>query len=87
MTWTVSVSRTASRAIKKAPKGDQARIRTALLQLRDDPYSGDIKSLKGYADKTVRRRVGDWRIIFTVDDEVLRVEVVEIARRSSTTYA
>ena len=87
MTWTVSVSRTASRAIKKAPKGDQARIRTALLQLRDDPYSGDIKSLKGYADKTFRRRVGDWRIIFTVDDEVLRVEVVEIARRSSTTYA
>ena len=87
MTWTVSVSRTASRAIKKAPKGDQARIRTALLQLRDDPYSGDIKSLKGYADKTFRRRVGDWRIIFTVDDEVLRVELVEIARRSSTTYA
>ena len=87
MTWTVSVSRTASRAIKKAPKGDQARIRTALLQLRDDPYSGDIKSLKGYADKTFRRRVGNWRIIYTIYDDRIEVMVEEIARRSSTTSA
>ena len=33
-----------------------------------------------------RRRVGDWRIFFDVDDQAKSVFVVAIERRTSTTY-
>ena len=33
-----------------------------------------------------RRRVGAWRIFFDVERDVLRVSVVDIARRTTTTY-
>ena len=87
MTWTVNLTRTASHELKRAPKSDQARIRAALLEMRDDPYFGDIKRLRGYSGKTFRRRVGNWRILFTVYDDRIIVEVEEILRRSSTTYS
>ena len=47
------------------------------------PYTGDVVKLKGM-DSTFRRRVGSYRVFFQVHD--LRVSVVAIERRTSTTY-
>jgi mRNA-degrading endonuclease RelE of RelBE toxin-antitoxin system len=51
----------------------------------DDPFSGDVVRLK--AQPTAwRRRVGDYRIFFDIDPGQLVIDVVEIRRRTSTTY-
>jgi mRNA-degrading endonuclease RelE of RelBE toxin-antitoxin system len=50
-----------------------------------DPFASDIARLKN--ERTAfRRRVGDWRLFFDVHPEPRLVDVVAIARRTSTTY-
>jgi mRNA-degrading endonuclease RelE of RelBE toxin-antitoxin system len=50
-----------------------------------DPFSGDIARLKNELTAW-RRRVGSYRIFFDLYPERLLIEVVDIRRRTSTTY-
>jgi len=52
--------------------------------MRADPLAGDVVKLKGQA--AFRRRVGNYRIIFSIDFETLAVAVADIQRRTTTTY-
>ena len=49
-----------------------------------DPLAGDIVKLKG--TDAFRRRVGNYRIIFTINADHGVVLVMDILRRTSTTY-
>jgi mRNA-degrading endonuclease RelE of RelBE toxin-antitoxin system len=46
-----------------------------------DPFSGDIKALQGEWKGFYRRRVGDFRIIFSVDVEIKVVSIESIIDR------
>ncbi|WP_254564324.1 type II toxin-antitoxin system RelE/ParE family toxin [Oscillatoria sp. HE19RPO] len=65
---------------------DQAlvkKIAQCLQQLEQNPRSHpNIKSLKGDLAGFYRYRIGDYRIIYSIEDEVVRVFVVAIAHRS-----
>jgi mRNA-degrading endonuclease RelE of RelBE toxin-antitoxin system len=50
-----------------------------------NPFSGDIVRLKSERS-TWRRRVGSYRIFFDVYPDEQLVDVVDIDRRTSTTY-
>lgn len=51
-------------------------------RLESDPRRGNnVKRLKGEWTDYLRYRVGDWRVIYRVDDEANRVYVVVIAHR------
>jgi len=67
------------------PRADAEQVDAAFEEMRDDPYSGDIKFLKG-ADRTLRRRIGAWRILFEVHPDREIVLILAVERRSSTTY-
>jgi mRNA-degrading endonuclease RelE of RelBE toxin-antitoxin system len=49
-----------------------------------NPFSGDIKYLKG--QNRLRRRVGSWRIFFRLERAENILYIVAIERRTSTTY-
>lgn len=83
MTWEVRLTRSARKELEQAPRHDQARILEALQAMAIAPYSGDTKWLRGRKG-TMRRRVGDWRILFEIDGDT--VFVLGIERRNSTTY-
>ena len=55
------------------------RIDLRLLVLADDPRPVGVKKLHG--QDRYRIRVGDYRVIYQIEDEVLLVLVVEIAHR------
>ncbi len=61
------------------------RAQRAIAELRDDPYtpkSGlDTKCLHGEAVPTYRVRIGDYRLLYTVDDEKRVVYITAIFRR------
>ena len=84
MKWEVVVEKGAAKRLQRFPKSDQKRVAAALIEMEGDPFSGDIVKLKGIAG--FRRRVGAYRILFDLNLEARRVEVTDIARRSSTTY-
>ena len=47
--------------------------------LQDSPYSGDVKRLKG--DSLYRMRVGDYRIIYLIDDVNKIVSIIKVGHR------
>lgn len=85
MPWELRVARRAEKALERAPKKDRGRILAALEAMRESPFSGDITRLKAQP-WAWRRRVGDWRIFFDVDFDRQVIDVLEIRRRTSTTY-
>jgi mRNA-degrading endonuclease RelE of RelBE toxin-antitoxin system len=85
MTWNLHIAGPARKALETFPAKDQRFILSALQAMRTDPFSGNIKRLKNERS-TWRRRVGNYRIFFDVYPTSLTVDVVEIARRTSTTY-
>lgn len=57
------------------------RIVPHLENLASNPRPSGCKKLRG-GDAEWRIRVGDWRVVYTIDDEKLLVEVTRIRHRS-----
>ena len=53
--------------------------------MRRDPLDGDVKRLTNYPI-SYRRRVGNYRILFDLDQTSRTVLIHDVVRRSSTTY-
>jgi mRNA-degrading endonuclease RelE of RelBE toxin-antitoxin system len=84
MAWTLHITGPAQKEFQKLPAKDQARVKNALLAMQQDPFSGDIKRLKGQA--LAWRRVGNYRIVYDLHVQEQRIVVAGILRRTSTTY-
>jgi mRNA interferase RelE/StbE len=74
----VRLSKYADKYLKRLDKLTENRIRTALKKLEEEPPKGDIVPLKGHS-KFFRLRIGGYRIIFSVEDNIIKV--VEIDSR------
>jgi mRNA interferase RelE/StbE len=57
------------------------RIAHRIDALSAEPRPTGVEVLKG-GDGALRIRVGDWRVIYTVKDDVLLVLVIKIGHRS-----
>ena len=61
------------------------RIKKAVIEIGDDPlHKGTIK-LRGY-ENIRRKRVGNFRILYTIDMKRKEVLIVKIEKRGETTY-
>lgn len=56
------------------------RVREAIREMKANPFSGDVKPVKGFKG-VFRRRIGDYRIIFTVSFEENTVVILRISPR------
>ena len=56
------------------------RIDRKILALADHPRPVGCKKLKGYKNQW-RVRVGDWRVVYTIDDSENLVIITRIAHR------
>jgi mRNA-degrading endonuclease RelE of RelBE toxin-antitoxin system len=65
MKWGLVIANRARHAMRDMPRAEAEQIDAALMEMRDDPYAGDIRFLKG-TDRALRRRVGAWRIMYEV---------------------
>lgn len=80
MTYAIDVLPAAERSLCKVHPEMRARIRGAVLKLAADPRPPGARAVKdrpGY----LRVRVGDYRIIYTIEDDVLKVVVVRVGHR------
>ena len=69
--------KSAEKFIESQPKKQQTRILKAVYKL---PHEGDIDTLSGY-DGVYRLRVGSYRIIYTIKENILTVEVLNAGNR------
>jgi mRNA interferase RelE/StbE len=78
-TWTVKIEREAEKVLEKLDAQLQKRIVNKLRQLESNPRGQGAIKLTG-APKW-RIRVGDYRIIYDIQDSVLIVTVIKIGHR------
>lgn len=79
MTYAIQIEKTATKFIQKLPTPDKERVLKAIYKLPDE---GDIKQLKGQkSNGFFRLRVGNYRIIYTVDHGQLIVCIVDAGNR------
>jgi mRNA interferase RelE/StbE len=71
----------AGRDMDRLPRHMLPRVRDAILPLADDPRPPKAKKLEG-SDDAWRLRVGDYRVIYEVDDARMVVTVTRARHRS-----
>jgi mRNA interferase RelE/StbE len=79
MPYTVEISLTAQKQLSKLPNQIAERIEEKLLELEDNPRP--IGSIKLKGRDAYRIRIGDYRSIYTINDNVLLVIVIKIGHR------
>ncbi|MFN2458723.1 MAG: type II toxin-antitoxin system RelE/ParE family toxin [Chitinophagaceae bacterium] len=77
--YVVVVTDKVKKTILKLPSAIASRIENALLLLEENPRPPDCKKLKGRDG--YRIRVGDYRIIYEIEDKVLKVIVLDVGHR------
>lgn len=81
MAYRITYLPKAEKAIAKLPRHVQTRVLERIAKLADDPRpSGSIK----LTDSVLYRlRVGDYRILYTIDDGKLIVLIVDVDDRKN----
>ncbi len=79
MTYQIIIERTARKEIQKINQADQNTIIQAIKNLADEPRPISCKKLKGRI--AWRIRVGDYRVIYEIKDNLLIVTVITVGHR------
>ena len=67
--------------LKSIPAQDIKRIKSAISELENKPRPDGCKKLKGNKQDFYRIRVGKYRVIYLVEDEILLILVVRVGHR------
>ena len=83
MAWKIEIDKGVQRSMKKLDRNVAKRIIAKLREISqlEDPRSTG-KALVGNLTGLWRYRVGDYRIVCDIEDEVLLILVIDIAHRS-----
>ena len=80
MKYRIEFKRSAAKTLKKIPKSDQRRISDRIDGLSENFPNPDTTKMKG--DNPFHRiRVGDYRIIYEIHEEILLILVLKIGHR------
>ena len=78
--YELRISQKAIKSLRKAPPEIGSRIRRKLDELKENPFkSPNIKKLTKHPG--FRLRVGDWRILYLVEERILVIQVISIGHR------
>ncbi len=79
VTYSIQIKQSAAKALKKLPKADRLNLTAAIDQLAINPGVGSV--LKGEFQGLRRIRVGQYRVVYEINDGELIVLVIRIGHR------
>ena len=79
--YRIILSKQADKTLRKLPRNVADQIQGKLIDLARNPHApnNNVTAMQGRPG--FRLRVGDWRVIYEVEDDVLRIYVFRIAPR------
>ena len=82
MKYKIQISRKIAKKLLRFPKKDQQKIVEKIDLLKENPKPDGYKKLSGHNDQPLYRiRVGDYRIVYTVEEDCLIILIVEVGHR------
>lgn len=82
--YTVELSREAEKFLRRCDAVTTGKLERCFRALEQNPRSGNnVRPLRGPLAGTFRYRVGDYRVVYSIDERVIKVFVITIAHRSS----
>lgn len=78
--YVVEIKPSARKELDALPDSVLSRVIRKMDSLGQQPRPSGCKKLKGYKDQW-RLRVGDWRVLYIIDDAAKLVSITRIAHR------
>jgi mRNA interferase RelE/StbE len=82
MVYRIEFTRQAERQFKALPRNIQTRLKSHIDRLIEDPRPSGAYKLSG-KDDLYRIRVGDYRVIYAVQDKALLILVLKVGHRGN----
>ncbi len=79
-------SRRAQKAFLDLPHDQAQQVKEAIEKLTADPRAHGTIKLEHAPVAQYRHRVGNWRILFDIDDKNNIIEILDIKKRDEKTY-
>jgi len=79
--YKIIISHSAEKDLEKLPTQAVRRIGKVIDELEEDPRPHGSKKLKGANENIWRIRVGDYRIIYNIDDVIAIVDIRKVGHR------
>ena len=79
MAYQVILKHSAEKELNALQTNIHNRIIKRLLTLEENPRPSGIKKLQG--EESYRLRVGDYRVLYTIDDKVKKVFILAVGHR------
>jgi len=81
--YKIELSQEAQRFYERCDKPIAKKLARCFQSLEKDPRQGNnVKPLKGKFTGSYRYRLGDLRVVYTINDSAVTVFVITIAKRS-----
>lgn len=78
--YQIELDDAAERDFNKLSSKAKSQVARLIDTLANDPYTGNVRELVGYKG-VYRKRTGDYRVIYTVQGDVLVVTIVALGPR------
>ena len=78
--YSLEIKSSAQRELDRLDEALFERIDRKIVALAENPRPSGCRKLKAFADQW-RMRVGDWRVIYTIDDAKAVVNITRVAHR------
>ncbi len=78
--YSIEIETSAAKQIARLQRGEQVRVAKAIKALAVDPRPSGCKKLSG-TTSSYRVRVGNYRIVYVVEDAIRVVTVTRVAHR------
>lgn len=80
-----AADRDLDRLKQRIRRRDFESLRAAIGGLAEDPRPHGVRKIKG-AERAYRIRAGDYRVVYEVHDNEKPVLILQVTRRTETTY-
>lgn len=81
MSYRVEYTESVRRDLRRLPGFYRQRVRRTIEALADDPRPPQAKELRGLPGR-YRLWIGDYRLIYAVDDEAILVVILRVRRKT-----
>ena len=79
--YKINISESALKQLHRLQKQVVKKIDAAIIKLGKNPRPSGVKKMKGVSEDLYRIRIGDYRVIYSIEDVIKLVDVRQVGHR------